>query len=172
MSSIQHRRPAKTLTVYRIRYGSTGGYWHGLNNSFRDNYVAKFTGFIRITRAGRYTFWTNSDDGSRLYINNRLIVNNDGLHGMRTVAGSIPLRPGVAAVAVYFFERGGGAGVIVDWAGPGFRRRPLDGSSVTTYRTKGARVKTRGVWRITVPRCKTSRASSNRAGVVRVRQSH
>merc|ERR1711959_248324 len=130
MNRIRGKGANKSMTVNRIRYGTTGGHWHGLNNSFNNNYVAKFTGFIHITRAGRYTFWTNSDDGSRLYINNRLVVNNDGLHGMRTRAGAIHLKPGSAKAVVYFFERTGGAGLIVDWAGPGFGRRPLDGRSV------------------------------------------
>merc|ERR1719191_2312903 len=110
---MRRKRPAKAMTVARIQYRSTGGYWAGLNNSFRDNYAAKFVGFVNVPRSGRYTFWTNSDDGSRLYVNGRLVVNNDGLHGMRTRAGAIHLRKGhPAAVSVYFFERGGGAGLI------------------------------------------------------------
>merc|ERR1711939_951030 len=91
MNRIRSKGANKSMTVNRIRYGTTGGHWHGLNNSFN---------------------------------------NNDGLHGMRTRAGAIHLKPGSAKAVVYFFERTGGAGLIVDWAGPGFGRRPLDGRSV------------------------------------------
>jgi hypothetical protein len=120
----------KSMTVYNIRYRSTGGFWKGLNNHYRDNYVAHFKGYVRITRKGRYTFWTNSDDGSRLNVNGRAVVNNDGLHGMRTKHGYVSLTPGYAMIDITFFERTGGAGLYVDWAGPGFGRRALDGRAV------------------------------------------
>jgi len=59
--------------------------------SFRVGYnVAKFPdanhfalleeGYIEIKQSGYYTFSLNSDDGSRLYIGNKLIIDYDGLH--------------------------------------------------------------------------------------------
>merc|ERR1712094_100925 len=57
----------------------------------------------------------------------RLVVNNDGLHGMRTRSGSYTLKKGYASISIYYFERGGGAGLYVHWKGPGFKKKPLGG---------------------------------------------
>ena len=40
-----------------------------------------FNGYILVPKEGIYTFYTKSNDGSRLYINNQQVVNNDGAHG-------------------------------------------------------------------------------------------
>lgn len=79
---------------------------------------------------GKYTFWTASDDGSKLYIDGKLVVNNDGLHGMRSRSKKVHLSKGVKIIVVDFFQRGGGKGLKVDWAGPGFGKRPIDGKNV------------------------------------------
>lgn len=42
------------------------------NNFPRDKYQAKWTGLLRITRPGEYTFATASDDGSKLWIDENL----------------------------------------------------------------------------------------------------
>ena len=68
---------------------------------------------------GLWTFGTESDDGSRLWIANQPLVDNDGLHGMQERTGSIGLQAGRHAIMVDFFERGGGAGCIVRASGPG-----------------------------------------------------
>ena len=35
---------------------------------------------VNVPEDGMYTFFINSDDGSNLYIDNQLVINNDGLH--------------------------------------------------------------------------------------------
>ena len=101
-SAVGRRRATHRSTVSRIDYRSTGGHWSGLNNSYRDNWVAKFEGYLTSPHTGTYTFYTNSDDGSFLYIDNHLVVNNDGLHGMRTKHGSKLLNAGSAKITVWF----------------------------------------------------------------------
>src|SRR5690606_36395817 len=60
-----------------------------------DNFAVVFEAKIDITTAGNYTFYTNSDDGSKLYINNKEVVNNDGLHGNIEKSGNISLNVGL-----------------------------------------------------------------------------
>jgi hypothetical protein len=48
-----------------------------------------------------------SNDGSRLYIDNKLIVDNDGLHGTRQLGGEIHLNKGMYALRVDYFQSGG-----------------------------------------------------------------
>ena len=57
----------------------------------QDRFGLRFTGAILISKSGKYTFYTNSDDGSRLYIGKRFVVNNDGNHAMKEKSGTIHL---------------------------------------------------------------------------------
>ncbi len=84
-----------------------------------DNFGIVFEGFVEVPADGEWTFSTTSDDGSVLWINGELVVNNDGLHGTRTVSGTTTLTAGVHEIRVAYFEAGGGENLSVRWAGPG-----------------------------------------------------
>jgi hypothetical protein len=73
--------------------------------------------FIKVKQDDQYTFFTSSDDGSKLYIGDTLVVDNDGLHGMQEREGTIGLRAGKHAIRVDFFEKIGGEGLCVSYAG-------------------------------------------------------
>ena len=83
-----------------------------------ENYGLRFFGFLEIPRDGLYTLFTSSDDGSRLSVAGRMVVDNDGLHGVQRKAGIIRLRKGLHPVEVSFFEQGGGEKLEVSWEGP------------------------------------------------------
>ncbi len=97
----------------------------------REQFALRFTGSVIIPTVGTYRFFTSSDDGSRLYINGELVVDNDGLHGMKEAKGEIDLPAGPAAILVSYFDNGGGDGLEVSWAGPGFKKTPLPGSALS-----------------------------------------
>ncbi|MHC4751678.1 MAG: PA14 domain-containing protein, partial [Planctomycetota bacterium] len=84
-----------------------------------DNFGFRFSGQISITTAGDYTFYTTSDDGSKLYINGTMVVDNDSTHGMEEQQGTIPLTAGMHTIEVTMFEAGGGQGLEVEYEGPG-----------------------------------------------------
>lgn len=112
--------PYLTGTVTNINYPST-------NNNFAtsgrdDNVGASFTGYVMVPQLGAYRFYTTSDDGSLLSINGQLVVNNDGAHSMVEQWGMVALHPGLHEIRVDFFEGGGGAGLIVEYEGPGVPR--------------------------------------------------
>ena len=73
-----------------------------------DRYSIRYTGSIFIATADTYTFFTSSDDGSKLYIDGIEVVNNDGAHGVRERNGNITLNSGFHTIRVEFFERTGG----------------------------------------------------------------
>lgn len=60
-----------------------------------------------------------------MWVDGRVVVNNDGLHGARTRHGRRHLRRGWHRVRVDMFENGGGAYLAVSWHGPGFGWRPI-----------------------------------------------
>jgi hypothetical protein len=59
-----------------------------------DKFACEWTGKINIIKEGKYTFSTTSDDGSRLWVNDRMIVDNWGLHGDREMNDVIELKAG------------------------------------------------------------------------------
>ena len=90
-----------------------------------ERFGFRFTGFIDIAESGTYTFYTSSDDGSALKIGDQLVVNNDGLHGMQERSGEITLAAGTHAITVTFFEKTGGEGLYVNYAGPSISKQSI-----------------------------------------------
>jgi hypothetical protein len=95
-----------------------------------DNYGFKYTGFVNVPTDGTYTFYTSSDDGSKLYIGTTQVVDNDGLHGLQERSGTIGLRAGKHAISVTFFEAGGGEGLTVSYSGPGVTKQTIPNSAL------------------------------------------
>jgi alpha-L-fucosidase len=92
----------------------------------RDEHAAlAFSGFISVPEDGIYVFTTSSDDGSRLRIGKELVVENDGLHGMGEVEGSIGLKAGWHPFRVEWFNATGGIGLEVTWQGPGINKQAI-----------------------------------------------
>ena len=81
-----------------------------------------FYGSIKIEQEGNYTFYTASNDGSLLTVNNIKVVDNDGPHGLQERSGSIYLKEGVHSLEVCYFQMGGGQELEVSWQGPGFEK--------------------------------------------------
>ncbi|MEQ8844180.1 MAG: S8 family serine peptidase, partial [Phycisphaerales bacterium] len=107
--------PYASDIVSNINFPSTGGEF--ITSGRADDVAAVFTGYIDIPETGVYTLFTNSDDGSKLYLGEDEIVNNDGLHGMVEIGTDVALQAGTHELRVEFFERGGGAGLIMSIRG-------------------------------------------------------
>lgn len=78
---------------------------------------------IEIEEAGTYDFYTNSDDGSRLYVDGKLVVDNDGDHGVMERRGEIELSPGRHLIRVVYFNGGGGHHLDVKFQGPKYPKQ-------------------------------------------------
>ena len=96
-----------------------------------DKFALRFTGYINVPRSGNYTFYVASDDGSRIYVDGQLLVNNDGLHGMVERKGSVNLTAGAHPLTVTYFDNGGGDGLSVAWSGPRLRKQAIHESALT-----------------------------------------
>lgn len=73
-----------------------------------DKFAFEFTGYIKIDKDGIYTFFTDSDDGSKLFIDDEEIVNNDGDHGNVEKSGKAALKKAFHKIKVLYFDSGGG----------------------------------------------------------------
>ena len=88
-----------------------------------DKFAFTFFSYIEIATAGEYTFYLNSDDGSKLYINNELIVDNDGLHAPIEKSGKVSLTEGRHQIRVGYFENTGEQLLEIRYAGPGINKQ-------------------------------------------------
>jgi hypothetical protein len=67
-------------------------------------FAIDYTGRFWIDHPGEYVFSLMSDDGSRLYIDDREIIDNDGLHSPMERLGSVDLTGGVHSIRVSYFQ--------------------------------------------------------------------
>jgi len=97
-----------------------------LSYAKRDEYFAlKFEGFVSVPNDGIYTFYTNSDDGSRLYIDSTEVVENDYSHPMTEKSGQIALKAGIYPIKLTFYQGMGGKGLEVSYKGPGVEKQQI-----------------------------------------------
>ncbi|MFJ9037246.1 family 16 glycoside hydrolase [Streptomyces sp. NPDC102406] len=86
---------------------------------FADNFTAQASGYLVVPSEGTYTFRLTSDDGSRLTIDDREVIDHDGLHGAEPKDGAIQLTAGSHPFRVDYFEAGGGQQLTLAWKPPG-----------------------------------------------------
>ena len=79
--------------------------------STQDEFLARLTGFFNVAASATYTFQTGSDDGSYLFIDGALVVDNGGLHGTEfqsNLPGGTFLTAGLHTFQLQFAENQGG----------------------------------------------------------------
>ncbi|RSM45645.1 hypothetical protein DMB66_50700 [Actinoplanes sp. ATCC 53533] len=84
-----------------------------------DDFVTHALANLTVPAGGSYLFRLTSDDGSKLWIGDTLVVDHDGLHGAEPKDGTITLAAGVHPLRVEHFERGGGQQLTLAWRPPG-----------------------------------------------------
>lgn len=142
--------PANTVNGMNYNYYASGGGWsalpdfntmtptsRGVTTTFNISsatqlltFAFKFAGYINVPSDGTYTFYTTSDDGSNLYIDGVLVVNNDGTHGAIEKSGTIGLKAGKHAISVGYFQQSGGSVLTVSYAGPGISKQIVPASAL------------------------------------------
>lgn len=63
-----------------------------------------YTGAFEIKKPGAYIFKTISDDGSLVWIDGKLVVDNDGVHGENPMEGEINLTSGMHTMKVWYYQ--------------------------------------------------------------------
>ncbi|WP_076972403.1 ricin-type beta-trefoil lectin domain protein [Streptomyces sp. M1013] len=84
-----------------------------------SNFVTHVLGNLDAPQTGSYTFRLTSDDGSRLWIDDQLVVDHDGLHGPEPKDATVDLTAGPHALRIEHFERDGGQQLTLAWKPPG-----------------------------------------------------
>jgi|GEM_PF-1487876 len=69
-----------------------------------DDFSVRWSGEINISYSGEYSFYTYSDDGARLYIDNQLVINNWTNHKARWDKGTIYLNEGRHRLQLEYYD--------------------------------------------------------------------
>lgn len=135
-----------------LRYAYYEGAWNNLPNFDRlepkttgnattfgveprqqnDRFGLRFDGFLIIQQEGRYRFWITSDDGSRLSIDDRVVIDHDGVHSTSTKDGRILLSQGLHPIRVEYFENAGEEVLNLEYEGPGIERKPIPSTALSS----------------------------------------
>ena len=83
----------------------------------KDQVALVLESYLEIQEDGKYGFFTNSDDGSKLYVDGKLAVDNDGNHGVIERGAAVDLTKGRHMIRVEFYNGGGGYHLDVKYQG-------------------------------------------------------
>src|SRR5258706_1983554 len=100
-------KPAYVRVEKAFDYGDVTGDFYGIRLS--DDFYARWTGVLRVEKGGRFELWTESDDGSRLAIDGKVVVDNGGVHPMTVKTGAVDLTAGDHGVKIEVYHGRGAA---------------------------------------------------------------
>lgn len=99
--------PVYTFTTAKLDVSArhyTAGFPTPQKQEVLENFAIHFRGKLAVNTPGVYMFEMLSDDGSKLYINGKLVVDNDGTHGPMSRSSSIRLTAGFHPVEIHYFQ--------------------------------------------------------------------
>jgi len=94
-------------------------------NDATAGYAMVFTGQLHVPGKGVYQFFMGSDDGTRLSLDGKPVIDNDGRHGFRERHGQMELAAGKHDFKLEYFNHSAAALLRFDWSGPGVPRTAL-----------------------------------------------
>ena len=103
-------------TVFAVSYPATTTAWPGAPEDLTDNFGAVFGGSVWVEESAVYTFELTSDDGSRLVLDGKTVIDHDGAHMMAAKTAELPLAKGLHDLRIEYFEATGLAGLSLRWA--------------------------------------------------------
>lgn len=74
----------------------------------KDRFAFRFEGYVKMDKNDIYTWFLASDDGSKLFIDDELVIDNDGEHGTVEKQDRTALKAGFHKIRVDYFDSGGG----------------------------------------------------------------
>ena len=63
-----------------------------------------YSGQFQVEKGGRWGWRLQSDDGSRLWIDGKEVIDLDGVHGFDSADGHIMLTPGIHSIKVWYYQ--------------------------------------------------------------------
>jgi glucose/arabinose dehydrogenase len=84
-----------------------------------DTFSTRWVGMVRAPTTGTYTFYTQTDEGVRLWVNGTRLIDNWAAHTLTENSGTIPLTAGVRySIRMEYYDGTGAAVAKLLWSGP------------------------------------------------------
>ncbi|MDT0266604.1 PA14 domain-containing protein [Streptomyces sp. DSM 44915] len=94
--------------------------WHTTEDfGLTDHFLSQVIANIDIPEEGAYTFRLISDDGSRLLVDDQLVIDHDGLHSAEPKDGTVHLTPGHHPLRIDYFDNTAEQRLTLQWRPPG-----------------------------------------------------
>jgi hypothetical protein len=97
-----------------------------------DSYSERWTGFVRTETAGNWTFYTTSNDGVRLWIDENLIIDNWTQHTVTEDQATVNLSAGWHAIRLEHYQQNGTVAISLSFAGPGQSKTIIPSTHLNT----------------------------------------
>jgi len=95
-------------------------------DDYKSEFGLVFTGKLDAPKDGEYFFQLASDDGGRIYVDGRQVVDNDGIHPATKIhEGKVKLKKGAHEFRLEYFQAAANAELSATWRGPDFAITPL-----------------------------------------------
>ncbi len=118
-------QPIGTVAVDTLEAsGDFSGFPTG-GSARKDWFALHFKGSVNVTEAGEYDLCLSSDDGAQLYLEQSVIVDNDGVHEAKEVCELVYMDPGEYGVDLLYFQGTGPVALSWTWAKDGGGKVPV-----------------------------------------------
>jgi hypothetical protein len=91
----------------------------------REHFALVFDGILNVPKSAEYRFSLSSDDGSRLEIDKKVVIDHDGVHGGSPKHGKVQLSEGPHPIRVSYFEQSGEESLFLGWSAEGMKESAL-----------------------------------------------
>ena len=125
---VDEKKPVVRRLDKNLNWEATDGKFAGTD--LEDHFYVRWTGVIRVAKDATYTFTTESDDGSRLWVDGKQVVENGGLHAMEEKSGKVELKAGDHEFKVDLFENEGDVGLKVSWQADGLAKEIIPAAAL------------------------------------------
>jgi hypothetical protein len=124
------KKPTLKRVDKSIAFRSTEQTFPG--TKLQSHFAIRWTGKIKLPSDGKYTFYLESDDGSRLLIDGKKVLDNGGLHEMQESDETVELKAGEHDIAIDYFENenDGGAGCVLSWKTNSIKKEVVPASAL------------------------------------------
>jgi PA14 domain-containing protein len=161
-------KATETATITVVNFPDSAQAWKcSTGKTPPDNFGCTIKGFLKISNPGVYRFILKSDDGSKLWLNHRLLIDNGGLHQARTIGEKTTLKAGLHPLLIEFYNPKGNSCLTLKMlefdplkskkpkdaqaskgrpVQPVYYHKPADKSLRKTYRTEIIMVAQVGCW--------------------------
>ncbi len=94
-------------------------------NAADTDYAVRYYGYIKVEKTAAYRFYTKSDDGSKLFVGDTLLIDADGQHSATEESGVISLAEGYHRIMVGYFQASGSQTLDVFLEGRGIAKKRI-----------------------------------------------